>query len=165
MNIQRLIGLEMQVPHNFHPEIAAKMLKQIEQRVPLFDRYMDLLIIESEHHIAAITEVLEHYRVDADTCELVLLPSAEIEKGELYEDYAILTPNDHIFFDLSLTALFSLHAEKLDAEPAPALLQLEENLIGHIKNDNLNIYLIDRQLVDLAVKVAQVYSCTLKWHD
>lgn len=164
MSLKRLVGLDMHLPDGKLPGFYAQIVKGIAERAPLFDRYKELLIFESDIHLPPVIELLEHYRVSSDRCELILLPSDGMEQGELYEDYAIVTRNENIFADLAQTAVFSLNAAKPDAEPAPALLQLKEHLIGSITTDGLTVYLIDRQLAELAERIAKAYKCDANWH-
>jgi hypothetical protein len=163
MNLERKIGLDMHLPDGKLPGFYAQIVKGIADRAPLFDRYKELLVFDSEESIPSVLELLAHYRVPSERCDLVLLPSEYLEQGELYEDYAIVTRNENIFVDLALVALFSLDAAKPDAEPAPALLQLKEHLIGSLSENGLVIHLIDRQLAELAERIAKAYGCAVDW--
>lgn len=163
MILQRKIGLDMHLPDGKLPGFYAQIVKGIAERATLFDRYKELLVFDSEEAIPPVLELLAHYRVSSEHCELVLLPSDGLEQGELYEDYAIVTRNENVFVDLALVALFSLNAAKPDAEPAPALLQLKEHLIGSLTKNGLEIHLIDRQLSELAERIAKAYGCGVEW--
>ncbi len=164
MNLERKYGLDMQLPDGKIPGFYAQIIKGIAQRAPLFDRYKELLIFDSEDHLPPVAGLLEHYRVTAERCDLLLLPANGLEQGPLYEDYAIVTRDENIFVDLAMTALFSLNAAKPDAEPAPALLQLDEHLIGNVTKESVTIYLMDRQLAELAERIANAYGCSVEWH-
>ncbi|WP_239617387.1 hypothetical protein [Cohnella mopanensis] len=164
MVLKKVIGLDMQLPIGSSPAFYARIVKEIEEHAALLDRYEELWIVDSEAHLSAVIERLAPYRVAFERCELVWVASDRTEPGELYEDYAIVTGNGNIYFDLSLTALFGLSAAKPDAEPAPALLQLQEHLIGSFTSDGRTIYLIDRQLDSLADRIAKAYKCDIEWH-
>jgi hypothetical protein len=164
MNLKRMFGLDMNLPEGKIPGFYAQIVKGIAERAPLFDRYKELLIFDSEDDLPAVLQLLEHYRVTSDRCDLLLIPHEGFRQGDLYEDYAIVTRNENLFMDLALTALFTLEAAKPDAEPAPALQQLKEHLIGQWKSDNVTIYFIDRQLTELAERIALAYRCTVEWH-
>jgi hypothetical protein len=163
MTPKHTIGLEMQLPEGKLPGFYAQIVKGIAERAPLLDRYKELLIFDSEAHLPPVIALLEHYRVPFDRCELIMAPPQGVEAGELYDDYAIVTRNENVFFDLSLTALFALDATRPEAEPAPALLQLQEHLIGQFANEGRTVYLIDRQLTPLADKIASAYRCNVVW--
>jgi hypothetical protein len=164
MKLKRMYGLDMNLPDGKIPGFYAQIVKGIAERAPLFDRYKELLIFDSEDHLPTVHKFLEHYRVSSELCELLSIPSEGLEQGDLYEDYVIVTRNENIFVDLSLTALFSLNAAKPDAEPAPALEQLKEHLIGQWNNESITIYLMDRQLMELAERIAKAYGCSVEWH-
>lgn len=146
------------------PGFYAQIDKGIAERAPLTDRYKELLIFESEAHLPPVMDLLDQYRVLFDRCELIMLHSEQVEAGELFEDYAIVTRNENIFFDLALTAAFTLNASKPEAETAPALMQLQEHLIGQFTNEGQTFFLIDRQLAQLADKIAEAYRCSVEWH-
>jgi len=165
MGFKKMIGLDMQLPAGKLPGYYAQIVKGIAERAPLTDRYKELLIFESENDLPAVIELLDRYKVAAERCELLWLPNDGVAPGELYEDYAIVTRNDNIYVDLALTALFALDAAKPDAEPAPALLQLEEHLIGEITYEEQTIYMMDRQLTLLADRIAIAYKCEINWLD
>jgi hypothetical protein len=157
-------GLDIQLPEGKLPGFYAQIIKGIAQSAPLFDRYKELLILESEETLPLAIKVLEHYRVPSIRCDLLLLPEAGVEKEELYEDYVIVTRSDNHYVDLALIAVFCLHWAKPEAEPAPALLQLKEHLIGSInKVSAATLYLMDRQLMELAERIAKAYGCEVKW--
>jgi hypothetical protein len=164
MDLKRMFGLDMNLPDGKLPGFYAQIIKGIADRAPLYDRYKELLIFDSEDHLPAVQQLLEHYRVTSERCDLQLIPPEGFEKGDLYEDYVIVTRNENLFVDLALTALFSLDAAKPGAEPAPALQQLKEHLIGQWMNDGVTLYLIDRQLMELAERIALAYVCSVKWH-
>jgi len=109
--------------------------------------------------------LLESDQIEVERCELLQLPPDLLEKGELYEDYVFMTDSNHIVVDLALTALFSLNAIKPSAEPAPALLQLTEHLIGSVRQHEQVIHLLDRQLTELAERIARAYGCEALWHE
>jgi hypothetical protein len=154
MNLERKVGLDMELPDGKIPGFYAQIVKGIAQHASLFDSNQDL---------TAVIKLLEHYRVPFERCELLLLPSEGLEQGHLFADYAIITRNENNFIDLTLTAVFILNASKPDAEPAPALMQLEEHLIGKIVKDSVTIHLLDRQLTELAERVATAYGCQVNW--
>lgn len=163
MYLERKIGLDIQLPDGKIPGFYAQIVKGIAERATLFDRYKELLIFDSDQDLSSVIKLLEHYRVPSERCDLLLLPLEGLEQGDLFADYAISTRNENNLIDLALTAVFTLNALKPDAEPAPALMQLEEHLIGKILMDSVTLHLLDRQLTELAVKVAAAYGCQVEF--
>lgn len=130
------------------------------------DRCGDLLVFANESASVAALELLASLGSDADRCELLRLPASpecRFERTSLYGDYAIASVGGRVYFDLSLVAVFALLATKPEAEPAPALLQLEEHLIGTLTLPDGPCHLIDRQLAPLADRVARAYGCATRW--
>jgi hypothetical protein len=165
MQLDKKYGLDMHLPDGKLPGFYAQIVKGIAERAPLFDRHKELLIFDSPESYPAVEELLNHYRVPAERCELLVLPLEGMHPGDFYEDYVILTRAENVFADLTLTAVFSLTASKPDAEPAPALMQLKEHLVGSFTAGNETVHLIDRQLMELAERISQAYGCTVQWHS
>lgn len=164
MRLEKMYGLDMQLPEGKQPGFYAQIIKGIAQKAPLYDRYKELLIFDNEDKLPEAGKVLDHYRVLSERCDLLLLPSEAVEQESLFDDYVMITRNENTFIDLGLVALFTIHAIKPDAESAPALLQLKEHLIGNISANNVTLHLIDRQLTELADRIANAYCCDVKWH-
>lgn len=163
MKLDIKYGLDMHLPDGKLPGFYAQIVKGIAERAPLFDRHKELLIFDSPESFPAVEELLNHYRVPAERCELLVLPWEGMDPGELYEDYAILTRAENAFADLALTAAFTLKELKPDAESAPALMQLKEHLIGSFTAGDATVHVMDRQLTELADRIAQAYGCTVEW--
>jgi hypothetical protein len=164
MSLKKMFGVEMNLPDGKLPGFYAQIVKGIAERAPLYDRYKELLIFDSVDPLPAVLQLLDHYRVPSEQCDLLFIPTEGFGQGDLYEDYAIITRNENLFIDLALTALFFLDASKPGAEPAPALEQLKEHLIGQWMNDGVTLYLMDRQLAELAERIALAYGCKVVWH-
>ncbi|KIL34665.1 hypothetical protein SD71_18535 [Cohnella kolymensis] len=164
MNLDIKYGLDMQLPDGKLPGFYAQIVKGIADRAPLFDRHKELLIFDTAESYSPVEELLRHYRVPSERITLLVLPSEGTEHGELYEDYVIETRAENAFADLALTAAFSLQSLKPSAEPAPALMQLKEHLIASFTAGDERLHLIDRQLTELAERIAQAYRCTVEWH-
>jgi hypothetical protein len=170
MSLAIKIGLDMHLPEGKLPGYYAQIVKGIAERAPLFDRHKELLVFDSEEHLPAVLELLSHYKVSHDRCSLLLVPSKGWVKGSLFEDYAIETRSDNLLFDLAQTAVFSMAKAKPDAEPAPALLQLDEHLIGQlniehdIEDAGAMLIFMDRQLMELAERICRAYGCSVRWH-
>jgi hypothetical protein len=164
MRLEQMLGLDFELPKDKPPGFYAQIIKGMAQNVPLFDLHKELLIFDHQEHLPAAIKVLEHYRVSFERCDLLHLPAEQLERGNLFEDYVIVTRSENIFVDLAQTAVFTLHTAKPDAEPAPALLQLQEHLIASSnRTNNTTLHFMDRQLTELAERIAGVYGCHVIW--
>jgi len=148
----------------FGLEIYGGRAQEIFSRTSSFDSYGELMILESEDHLHPVIELLERLEEPYERCELLWLGPDTWDCGDLFADYAIVTGRGNVYVDLATVAMFSLHAAKPGAEPAPAWLQLQEHLIGSATPDGIPLLLIDRQLTELADKIARVYGCSVEWH-
>ncbi|TVY00562.1 hypothetical protein [Cohnella terricola] len=149
----------------FGLEIYGGRAQEIAARTSPFDSYDELLILESEEHLHSVLVLLDRLKEPYERCELLWLGTDTWDRGELFADYAFVTDRGNVYVDLKTVAMFSLHAAKPDAEPAPAWLQLQEHLIGSVTSVGIPLLLIDRQLTELADKIARVYGCSAEWHD
>ncbi|WEK53003.1 MAG: hypothetical protein P0Y55_10380 [Candidatus Cohnella colombiensis] len=159
----RMAGLEVMIlDHPLEGGIEAVMA-MLRQRDLSFDQYEELFIFESETQLNSAIQWLEAQDIETIRCELMLLPSDRVTAGELFEDYIIHSKQNHVYLDLAISAIFSLEEKQPGAEPVQAAWQLEEHLIGTIKLDHEQMYLIDRQLVELADRIAHAYGCQTSW--
>lgn len=130
------------------------------------DRCGELLVFADESAFSSALALLGSRGYAPEPCELLRLPASQdcrFEQASIYEDYAIVSDGGRVYFDLSLVSVFALNAAKPEAEPAPALLQLEEHLIGTLSLPEGCRHLIDRQLAPLADRVARAYGCATRW--
>jgi hypothetical protein len=163
--MERKYGIDMQLPAGKLPGFYAQIVKGIADRSPLFDRHKELLIFGSPEDFPPVLELLAHYKVGAESCELLMVPPEGISRHDRFEDFAVVTREGNIFFDLTYTAAFRLTDERPGAEPAPALIQLEEHIMAEVTEDGLTWRIIERQLSELADKVALAYHCGIEWLD
>jgi hypothetical protein len=158
-------GLEMRLPEGKLPGFYAQIIKAIADRAPLFDRHKELLILDHKAYVSSVLDILKHYKVEAEFCELLLLPPTEVSRSDRFDDFAIETREGHVYLDLTYTVSFSLTAARPDAEAAPALLQLEEHRIASVLEDGITWHFIEKQLAELAERVARAYGCGIDWWD
>jgi len=159
--LQRKYGVEIV---DVKPEFYAKMISGLLDCAPLFDKFDELFIYDTPEQLEAACGQFQVHHVYYEKFNLLHLPAAELVRGDLFEDYAFRTANGNLFVDLAQTAVFALNAAKPEAEPAPAYMQLEEHLIATIAAEGAHCRLIDRQLAELAERIAQAYGCGIVWH-
>ncbi|MCC3372837.1 hypothetical protein [Cohnella sp. REN36] len=162
--MRRLHGIEMRLPEGKLPGYYAQIVKGIAERTVLFDRRKELLVLDDPASVPGVTDLLAHYRVPADPVPLLLLPAAGVRPGPDYADYAIETSEGRVYLDLGQAALFRLARQGPAAEPAPALLQLDEHLIVSMAGDDGDEWhALPRPLTELADRVARIYGCEAVW--
>lgn len=141
-------------------------IRELSELAKPFDRVGELLLFGSPELPPETVEYLERSNIEYEPLTLLKLSQAErdrIRTYALFEDYAIVSNSGNVYFDLSLVAAFTIAKTKPEAEPAPALLQLEEHLIGTLETTEGSVHLMDRQLALLADRIALAYGCTTSW--
>lgn len=136
----------------------------------LFDRFETMLIFRTrEDADSALAGMAEEWRETAEPLELLMVPDgAERSPFDRYGDFAFHGTNGTAYFDAREVAVFRLRASKPEAEPAPALMQLDEHLIAAIGAEGSAKgsgawHVIERQLDELAERVARAYRCEIEW--
>lgn len=163
----RVYGIELIAsPSNSRVTPSDDFINELAKLSKPVDRAEEILLFEWPESASEAATWLERNDAVYEELELVKLSSmasVSFEAGALYEDYAINARSGNVYFDLKLVAAFRLTATKPDAEPAPALLQLEEHLIGSLSSAEGGLHVIDRQLAPLADRIARAYGCTAAW--
>jgi hypothetical protein len=163
--MEKKYGIDMRLPEGKLPGYYAQIIKGIADRAPLFDRHKELLIFYDKAYFPAVLDFLQHYKVEAEICELLVLPQTGVARSGRFDDFAIETREGNVYLDLTYTAAFALTAARPEAEAAPALLQLEEHRIASVLEDGQTWHFIEKQLVELAERVARAYRCGIIWWD
>ncbi|WP_027091097.1 hypothetical protein [Cohnella thermotolerans] len=161
--MERKRAIEMHLPDGKLPGYYAQIVKGIAERTELFDRIKELLVLNSPEDAAPVLELLRHYKTEAEELELVLLPEEGVEREALYEDYVIESVGGRVYTVWSDTAYFRITAEEPEAEPAPALLQLQENMIASVREDGFVWHAVDRKEEEWVERVARAYRCGVVW--
>ena len=165
--LERAYGIDLLPPLPAAPIEREALEKELAGVAPIADRREELLAFDSAEARSAAIALLGRLGIGAEPCELRRLPrSAAFERKPAYEDYAIEATSGRVYFDASLIAAFRLTKAKPEAEPAPALLQLEEHEICALTlPGGETLHLIDRQLAPLADRIARAYGCFAEWFD
>ncbi|MBB6729674.1 hypothetical protein [Cohnella zeiphila] len=125
----------------------------------------DMLIVGHPDDVPAAQALLASHGAKADMLELLELPPEGLRPGPLFEDYIIESAGGRRFAVASETAVFRLQAEGPEADAAPALLQLEENLIASIEEDEFEWHLVASHEVEWCERVARAYGCQAEWRS
>jgi hypothetical protein len=164
--LERLYGVDIFLPSDATRERLERLMDELTTIVTPFDRLGELIVFGSLEVLPSVMALLKTHGFESEPCELLALSQSELPtftQGALYTDYSIEAHSGYVYFDLALTAAFAVYAVKPEAEPAPALLQLEEHLIGTWKRSDGDLHLIDRQLMPLADRIARAYGCSTEW--
>jgi hypothetical protein len=157
----RKIGLMLDMPVGKLPGFYAQIVKGLAQRVTLFDRDKELLVLNHSQDLEAVLELLLHYHIPSEEMQLLLLP-AESDLYSPFTDYGFTSRAERNYLYEHLVSIFYM-TESISplSEPKNALIQMEEHLIVSFKDDNVIYYAIDRQFNELIERIAIAYQCSV----
>ncbi|MBP1992816.1 hypothetical protein [Paenibacillus eucommiae] len=159
------LALMMDLPEGKIPGFYAQIVKSLGNQVQLFDRDKEMLIVNTEEDRQIILDIMSHYKVASESLELLLLPR-EANLTDTFSDYGFLSKLDNTYLYMDKISLFRFNTERRgtpEAELSQALLQLEEHLIAYFSEKEEVIYVIDKQLTELAEGIARAYQCEIIW--
>lgn len=171
MNVQRLYGLDWPMPLTRSPGAEATGGSPVDEAgIRAFDRFEQMLVFRSrEEANSALDGMAKEWRETVERLELLMVPD-EVKRSpfDRFGDFAFQGMSGATYFDAREVAVFRLRANKPEAEPAPALMQLEEHLIAEIVADGNgegsgSWHVMERQLTELAERVARAYRCEIEW--
>ncbi|MBW5444849.1 hypothetical protein GE107_02060 [Cohnella sp. CFH 77786] len=164
-SVRLTYGMEIRLPKGSGEGDPDRIIERIGDRFPWLDRYREVLIFDSPAPSAKALAALANDPVEADPCELLAVPAPNVIRTQRFDDFAFVTPKGIAYIDLAYAAVFRLKRERPDAEAAPALMQLEEHRIAEIGDGGTRWQVIERQLCELAERVAGAYGCGIEWLD
>ncbi|HUC93153.1 MAG TPA: hypothetical protein VMS09_14200 [Paenibacillus sp.] len=161
--MKKVHGMELRLPEGKLPGFYAQIVKKLAETNALADRDRSLLFVYEEGR-EAVEQLLDHYKVPADTGPWLLLGAKEEgwELARSWTDYGVETRSGNLFLDLSLAKLISLETgARDDAEPAQAARQLKEHTAAFkpAGGGSGTLFAVDRQLDELAGRIAKAYRC------
>jgi hypothetical protein len=154
------IALLMDLPDGKVPGFYAQIVKALANKVTLFDRDKEMLILDSQKERQSALEIMQHYKVAVEPMELVLLPP-DSKLYDTFSDYGFTSRAEHSYLYEKLISFFRLVSDDPGAEREQALQQLEEHLIAEFKQQGVSVYALDKQLEDLAHGIAKAYRCEI----
>jgi hypothetical protein len=159
--MQTKLALLMDLPDGKVPGFYAQIIKALANKVMLFDRDKEMLIVSSEEERQSALEVMEHYKVGVEPMELLLLPE-DARLTDAFSDYGFISRSEHIYLYHKLVNCFHLFEKELGSERDQALQQLEEHLIAEFNHQGEHVYAVDKQFEELAQGIAKAYRCELQ---
>jgi hypothetical protein len=155
------IALMLDMPEGKLPGFYAQIVKGLAQRVTLFDRDKELLVLNSIEERDAVLELLEHYHIPSEEMNLLLLPS-DSDLSPSFSDYGFTSRAErhYLYEHLVSIFIFSDSSNPL-AERLNALLQMNEHLIAQFLIDTVPYYAVDRQFTELMERIGAAYHCSV----
>jgi hypothetical protein len=97
--------------------------------------------------------------------ELVRIPSSRARREALYEDVVLEMGDSRVYTVWPDIRYFRLTDEGPDAEAAPALLQLRENMALTVTAGERVWHGVERKEDEWVERVARAYGCGVAWYD
>ncbi len=155
------IGLMLDMPTGKLPGFYAQIVKGLAQRVSLFDRDKELLVLNTPPDRDAVLELLKHYHIPSEEMQLLLLPE-DSHLYPIFSDYGFTSRAENNYLYKHLVSTFQFSAGLTAAsDPQNALLQIEEHLIARFVEDEHFIYAVDCQFNELMERIARAYGCVV----
>ncbi|OCT17121.1 hypothetical protein A8709_24360 [Paenibacillus pectinilyticus] len=156
------IGLMMDLPDGKIPGFYAQIIKALADKVELFDRDKEMLIVSNEEQRRAALEVMVHFNIETTPMALRLLQE-DAELTDLFSDYGFTSRAEHHYLYDKIVTSFRFTTDSPPVEVDQAALQVEEHLIAQYKDlDNRDVYVVDRQLEELMFGIAKAYRCKIE---
>jgi hypothetical protein len=155
------IALILDLPEGKRPGFYAQIVKGLAQRVNLFDRDKELLVLNTVEERKAVLELLAHFHVPSEEMELLLLPPNAL-LYDLFTDYGFTSrAGRHYLYDHLISLFRFADISNALAEPKQAFLQMKEHLIAQFPYNDTDYYAVDRQFIELIKHIANAYHCTV----
>jgi hypothetical protein len=153
-------GVEMNTSHN-HPDFYSQIIEDISKNVKILDRDSDLFIVVRKEEFQWLKNYLIAKNIWEESYLLIEIENPTLT--DLFSDYGFKTSNGKYFLYQDLVAAFTITSGESQSKMM-ALYQIEEHLIAQESND-LTIYFIDVQQIDLIHKYAYAYDMKVSFFD
>lgn len=154
----------MQLPEGKKPGYYAQIIKSLANKINLFDRDKEILIVNAEEELATVYEVLDHFHVDHEPIRLILLPE-NTELPASIEEYGFTSRSENTYLYEQWTAIFNfVPNQTADAgEKGLALRQMEEHLLLQFQEGQDTFYVTQHHLQELIHGIAKAYHCKVEF--
>ncbi|GED70589.1 hypothetical protein BRE01_42910 [Brevibacillus reuszeri] len=162
--MRHMYGVELHVPAGKLPGFYAQVIHKIGDHVNVFDRDKLLFIVETTEEREKLEAILTKSSMLGDVFSLLLLP-ASAELAHL-DDSGFISPNENMYLYAEIVSMFTLTAGSGSVQDRwAAIEQLQEHLLGMIPqtDDEAPVYIIDRNLAELAEGIVRAYQIPLTW--
>jgi hypothetical protein len=162
--MQRMYGVEMQVPAGKRPGFYAQVIHKIGDHVNVFDRDGRLLIVESPQERDTLKDLLQKAGMLGEEFALWLLPEAA--EFDYLDDVGFVSQSEHAYLYADRVAAFSFDsAAGEERDRWAALEQCREHVIGTLPPSTSRpaLYLVDAGQTELIEGIARAYQTAVTW--
>lgn len=162
--MERMYGVEMQVPAGKLPGFYAQVVHKIGDNVEVFDRDQQMFIVKREAEREQLLAILGKHQMAGELIDLWRLP--EDIKDAPDSDYGFVSLSGNAYLLADLVAFFQFtQPSGSSQEQWAALQQMKEHILLDITSgsDSPRLYAVDRNLADLIDGIARAYRVNVKW--
>jgi hypothetical protein len=157
----RKYGVRMLLPEGKRAGFYAQIVKALAWAVDVYDRDKELIIVHTKVERNRVAEVLQKYKVDWEPMQLLLLPE-DAALDPRAEDYGFTSKfgNTYLYEEQAICYSFA-GAQPAEADPASALLQMEEFILASFEADGVKTYCVEPHLRETIEGIARRYGVRL----
>ncbi|MGE5703773.1 MAG: hypothetical protein ACM32O_14700 [Clostridia bacterium] len=161
--LQKMYGMEMNVPAGKLPGFYAQLIHKIGDRVEVFDRDQTMFILDKPEQREILRSLLAPYNMVGEEYDLWLL-SVPVPAEEIV-DYGFVSQAEHAYLFADTIDIFRFDSTKGSAEDRwAALQQMQEHIIISLPESvKETLYLIDKNYTDLIGGIANAYAVGVDW--
>jgi KaiC/GvpD/RAD55 family RecA-like ATPase len=156
--MEKKLALLMDLPDGKLPGFYAQIIKALADKVMIFDRDKEMLIVSTEEERESVLEVMKRYKIPTEPMDLLLLPE-DATLADAFSDYGFISRADNTYVYTKLICSFHLLSEEPGSEREQALEQLDEHVIAQFTEHGKPVYMVDNQLEELVHGIAKAYRC------
>jgi KaiC/GvpD/RAD55 family RecA-like ATPase len=154
------LALLMDLPDGKLPGFYAQIIKALADKVMIFDRDKEMIIVSTEEERESVLEVMKRYKIQTEPMKLLLLPEDAV-LTDAFSDYGFISRADNTYVYAKLICSFHLLSQEPESEREQALEQLNEHLIAQFTEHGKPVYMVDNQLEELVHRIAKAYRCQI----
>ncbi len=163
-NMERMYGVEMQVPTGKLPGFYAQVVHKIGDSVQVFDRDQQMFIVKTETEREQLVAILSKHQMAGELLDLWRLPDEVKDAPD--SDYGFVSISGNAYLLADLVAFFQFtQPSSFSQEQWAALEQMKEHILLEIPHSSNTpaLYAVDRSLTDLIDGIARAYRIEVEW--
>ncbi|MFS1513491.1 hypothetical protein VQL36_13765 [Chengkuizengella sp. SCS-71B] len=151
----------MDLPEGKIPGYYAQVVKSLANKTNLFDRDKEVLIVNSKKELESVIEVMDHFKINYDTCTLFVLPE-DAKLATHYSDYGFTSKFGNTYLYENLTSIFYF-TQSQETNTSQAIDQIEEHKLAEYSLGTLTYYAVEKHLEELIEGISKAYHCQIKF--
>ncbi|NDI33687.1 hypothetical protein [Chengkuizengella sediminis] len=151
----------MDLPEGKIPGYYAQVVKSLANKTNLFDRDKEVLIVNSKNELESVIEVMNHFKINFETCTLFLLPE-DAKLTTYFSDFGFTSKFGNTYLYENLTSIFYF-TQVQESNTSQAIHQIEEHKLAEYSLDMVTYYAVEKHLEELVEGISKAYHCEIKF--